>query len=579
MEAAKDIKALLDSARAVMSVDLNQASAHCAQAVETAMATNNLAVEAEARHLLAQILFTQGKNIGAIEQIKAAIDIRESLGDRAKVSVSLNSRGIFLSEIGDYPSALESCFHSLRIKEELNDQRGIAATLINIGSIYERLKNREQERKMYERSLKIATDINDKRLITYNHLNLGLLYSQSERPEEALPYFKNIEAELQEFGDKANTIKALNNYGVAFLKMGRFEEALQKYNHCLQLARESGNVAGVMASLNNIGETMIRMGQSDKAKPYLDEALELAMQTQQKEYMYDAKLKLSEYYEEQDDFRNALHQYRDYVKIKDELLNAQNLKQLGELHLRYDLEKKEKEAEINQLKNVELKGALDKLQEEKKRSDTLLLNILPEEVAEELKATGVSKARHFESVTVMFTDIKNFTTISEQLTPEELVAEIDFLFRSFDEIITRYGVEKIKTIGDAYMCAAGIPVADTYNAENAAYAALEIVDFMRQLKELRQMQGKRFFEIRIGLNTGPVVAGIVGSSKFAYDIWGDTVNTAARMEQSGEVGKINISGSTYQLLKDKFMCTHRGKISAKNKGEIDMYFLNAKKQV
>lgn len=578
MQAADTHKTMLDKARALSSSNLTEAEGLCRRAVEMAVLEGNKSVEAEGRHLHAQLLFNLGRNIDAIEQIKAAIALREEINDKAKVSVSLNSLGIFLSEIGDYSTALESSLRSLRIKEELNDRKGIATTLINIGSIYHRLNNWAEEGKMYERSLQIAEELQDKRLITYNHLNLGLLYCESDNIEAALPYFENIDADLEALGDKPNAVKALNNYGLVLLKLGQPQNALEKFRHCHQLARDTNNTAGLIASLNNMGETMLQLNRPADAKALLDEALSLAHQTQQKELVKDGKLILSDYYTALSDFKNALREYKEYVTVKDELLNAQNLKQLGELQLRYDLDKKEKEAEIHQLKNVELKDALDKLQEEKKRSDTLLLNILPEEVAEELKATGTSKARHFESVTVMFTDIKNFTTISEQLTPQELVAEIDFLFRSFDEIITRYGVEKIKTIGDAYMCAAGIPVADAYNAENAAYAALEIVDFMSQLKELRQLQGKRFFEIRIGLNTGPVVAGIVGSSKFAYDIWGDTVNTAARMEQSGEVGKINISGSTYQLLKDKFNCTHRGKISAKNKGEVDMYFLSAKKQ-
>jgi len=210
---------------------------------------------------------------------------------------------------------------------------------------------------------------------------------------------------------------------------------------------------------------------------------------------------------------------------------------------------------------------------EKKKSDDLLLNILPSEVAEELKATGATKAKDFNEVTVLFTDFKNFTLMSERLSAQELVNEINYCYSAFDNIITKHGIEKIKTIGDAYMCAGGLPVVNTTNAVDTVRAALEIRDFMLNEKQKRGGLGQPFFEIRIGCNTGSVVAGIVGIKKFAYDIWGDTVNIASRMESSGEPGKVNISGSTYELVKDKFTCLHRGKVEAKNKGMIDMYFV------
>jgi class 3 adenylate cyclase len=211
---------------------------------------------------------------------------------------------------------------------------------------------------------------------------------------------------------------------------------------------------------------------------------------------------------------------------------------------------------------------------EKAKSDNLLLNILPRETAEELKETGRAKAKSYDSVSVFFSDIKGFTTLAEHLPPAELVAEIDYYFRNFDRIVSKYNIEKIKTIGDAYMCAGGIPEVNTTHASDLVSAALEIQELVKEHKEARLKEGRIHFEVRIGIHTGPVVAGIVGERKFAYDIWGDTVNIAARMESSGEVGKVNISGATYTLIKDRFRCTYRGKVSAKGKGEIDMYFVD-----
>ncbi|MFN5425242.1 MAG: adenylate/guanylate cyclase domain-containing protein, partial [Bacteroidota bacterium] len=201
------------------------------------------------------------------------------------------------------------------------------------------------------------------------------------------------------------------------------------------------------------------------------------------------------------------------------------------------------------------------------------LNILPRETAEELKQTGTARSRQFDSVTILFSDFKNFTLASERMSPEELVNEIHRYFSYFDSIMEKYGLEKIKTIGDAYMCAGGIPDENTTHAADVIRAAIDMQQYVANLKKEKIAAGEIFFEVRIGIHTGPVVAGIVGTKKFAYDVWGDTVNLASRMESSGEVGRVNISATTYELVKDSIPCEYRGKVSAKNKGEIDMYFV------
>jgi len=228
--------------------------------------------------------------------------------------------------------------------------------------------------------------------------------------------------------------------------------------------------------------------------------------------------------------------------------------------------------------NLELKVAkrTRELGEEKKKSDNLLLNILPAEIADELKQKGRTTAKTYSMVTVMFADILDFTKVSEKESAELLVAEIDYCFSGFDHIIHKYGIEKIKTVGDAYISAGGLPVLTYSHAEDTINAAMEIRDFILARKIEKEKMGENPFELRIGIHTGPVVAGIVGVKKFAYDIWGDTVNIAARMESSGEAGKVNISGTTYELVKDLFNCSYRGKIQAKNKGEIEMYFVESK---
>lgn len=206
-------------------------------------------------------------------------------------------------------------------------------------------------------------------------------------------------------------------------------------------------------------------------------------------------------------------------------------------------------------------------------SDELLLNILPASVADELKRDGSAEARQYDQVSVLFSDFKGFSKIASSLSPAELVEDLDECFKGFDEIIQKAGVEKIKTIGDAYMCAAGLPEEDEGHASKLVNVALEMQKFLDRWNIRRHALGKPKFEARIGIHTGPIVAGVVGSKKFAYDIWGDTVNVAARMESAGEANRVNVSSSTYLHIKDQFLCRHRGRIPAKNIGEIDMYFV------
>jgi class 3 adenylate cyclase len=213
------------------------------------------------------------------------------------------------------------------------------------------------------------------------------------------------------------------------------------------------------------------------------------------------------------------------------------------------------------------------IEQERQRSDELLLNILPAPIATELKEKGKAKAQKFDQVTVLFSDFINFTNIAEQMRPEELVEELDKCFKGFDFIISQYpDIEKIKTIGDAYMCASGLS-GQRALPNNLVKAALQMQEFLDEQREERLRIGKPYFEARIGIHTGPVVAGVVGVKKFAYDIWGDTVNTAARVEANSAAGKVNISETTYRLVKYKFDCEYRGKVEAKNKGQIDMYFV------
>lgn len=226
---------------------------------------------------------------------------------------------------------------------------------------------------------------------------------------------------------------------------------------------------------------------------------------------------------------------------------------------------------------IELSGARQALETEKARSDELLLNILPAKIAEELKSGKEVEPRHYDSVTIMFTDFKGFTRLAEASEPRTLVHDLDQYFSAFDEIIERHNMEKLKTIGDAYMCAGGLPEQNRTHPGDACRAALEIQQCMTRANNQREKMRLPPWELRIGLHTGPVMAGVVGKKKFTYDIWGDAVNIASRMESNGEPGRIALSESTYHQVRGEFECEHRGQIEAKNKGAMEAYFLNREK--
>src|ERR1035437_1389512 len=211
---------------------------------------------------------------------------------------------------------------------------------------------------------------------------------------------------------------------------------------------------------------------------------------------------------------------------------------------------------------------------EKEKTEALLANVLPKNTASEIMEKGKATKIKYNFVTVLFSDIQGFTKIAEEMNPEILIDELDKFFFYFDSVVEKFGIEKIKTIGDAYMCAGGIPEKNRTNPVEVILAALEMKGYMNNLKETSEFEGMKYWDIRIGIHTGTVVAGVVGQKKLSYDIWGDTVNTASRMESSGEAGKINISGTTYEFVKEFFTCEYRGKMPVKYKGELEMYFVN-----
>lgn len=564
-------------------------------------------------------------NVGIVNDLKGnytvALEKYEEALELAKINNLTDIQGdiynnfsITHAVLGNMEESISCALKSLGIFEKLNDTSRMARIYNNLGSRYSEIGYFNEALDYYLKAVNINEKAGENKKLAFNFGNIGLLYYEQNQNEKALEYFEKSLRLQDTLNDKYNFSIALHNMALAYTRLSKFEIALKCEYRSLAIASEINDELGRITSTNGLAAIHRDMGRKGEALKYYHQSEFMAEKIGARYYLINIYEKIADIYAEVKDYENAFLYNQKFTALKDSIMTTEKDKAVQKIK-NFESEKKQieiqlltKDSEIQKLSikrqkiirnSVMVVGILililtillfhryryvrktrNELTEkniiinrEKERSDELLLNILPAQTALELKNEGHSKARHFDMVTVMFTDFKGFTYLAEILSAQELVDEIDHCFKKFDEIISRHGIEKIKTIGDAYMCAGGLPVANDTNPVDVVKAALEIQQFMREMNRRKKAENKPFFELRLGINTGPVVAGIVGTKKFQYDIWGDTVNTASRMESSGEVCKVNISQNTYEKVKHVFNCEYRGKIEAKNKGAIDMYFV------
>lgn len=541
--------------------------------------------------------YLQGKWKETVLAWQSAAEVYKSYGDKKGVANMLSNQGAVYFNQGDDEKALELHLEALKMSEEINDTLRILTSLTNIGGIY---LNKEATYKEalenFKRSYDLSLRIKDDYSIGTSAVNLGETYYKMGNDSIALLYLRQSE---KVYADQPENLPYTLNYiGRVYTRQKKFDDAIKIHARAFEIARQMDISLDETQSLVAMAQAYAAKGDYKDAIAVYKQALGIGVPLNALTEVKDAYSGLTDAYSEVNDVENAYKYQKLLLAIKDTIYNAETTKRLGRLQFAFDLEKKESqikqnEAEIKRQKIVKYSfiggfaimvlfaavffAQRNRIHKAKQRSDELLLNILPEETAEELKETGTARTKRLDSITVLFTDFKNFTIASEKLSPEELVGEINHCYSAFDRIVEKYGIEKIKTIGDSYMCAGGLPVPNKTHPFDVVSAGIEMVKFIENNKQERIAKGLPYFELRCGIHTGPVVAGIVGIKKFAYDIWGDTVNTASRMESSGGVGKVNISGTTYELVKHEFLCEYRGKIEAKNKGSIDMYFVEGKK--
>jgi class 3 adenylate cyclase len=486
-------------------------------------------------------------------------------------------RGEIYQEQKNYQAALESFIKSLVIRQEMKDTEGVATSFNRIGLIHNLLGKNQEALEYLQKALKIAEKLNDKRSVINFLIDISKVYYDNKSYAEARHFAMKSFEDAQKIKSVEYLKEASKILYECYAKEGNFTIAYRYQN--LHLAMKdsllSVNVEKELSKMQanySLEKKQAEVDILNKDKIIQKEEIEI-----QKLVLMVISLGillligllsgLIYINYKRRKTNEALQEKNKIIQQKSEEIETQNDNLIT---LNADIIQKSEEIETQRDNLIELTQNLEK---EKDQSEKLLLNILPFEVAQELKSRGHSNPKQYEMVTVLFTDFKGFTYYAEQLNPEQLVEELNFYFSVFDNICRENNLEKIKTIGDAYMAAGGIPTANITNPIDAVRAGLEMQKFMREYRVEMASQGKESLALRLGIHTGTVVAGVIGLNKFAYDIWGDAVNLASRMESSGEPNKVNISGSTYELVKTHFDCTYRGKINAKNKGDIDMYFV------
>lgn len=541
--------------------------------------------------------------------------IQEKLRDTVKIARAYFNIAGGYQERGLYPEAQDALYKARGILEARKDEDGVAKVITQLGHIQFELERYPDARVLYEKALQMRKKLSDPVRLAEALTDYGNALSELDSAETAIGYYKQALDLWKQLNDLSGQANVFNNLGDAYKYLGNYQIALDYLHQAETIFLELGEVQGLMESYNTMGDVYSRAGQQDKSLQLVRKYYKIASEIDDGKFIQSAYKDFSEVYAKMGDYSRA-YAYRvkydslRFVRLNEKMNSAFARKEVyfADERKQQQIEKQEnaiklQEALLSKSRNrlyallggaaallllvvllfnrnrlrarsnreLATKNAL--IEKERQRSDALLLNILPAATAAELKTNATVKPVRYESVTVMFTDFKSFTQIAEVVSPEELIAELDECFRLFDTIVSEFNLEKIKTIGDAYMCAGGLPVANQTHPVDVVRAAINMQCRLKALMQTKQAGGKPHFEMRIGIHTGPVVAGVVGSHKFAYDIWGDTVNTAARLEQGSEPTKINISETTYRQVREIFPCTYRGRLAAKNKGEIDMYFV------
>jgi class 3 adenylate cyclase/lipopolysaccharide biosynthesis regulator YciM len=570
---------------------------------EKGVASNYLAIGAN--YSYGKSDYTKG-----ISYFEKALKIYEKLNLKSDIASTLGNLGFVYRNQSDYVRALNYYQRSLRIFEGLDKKEGIAANLGNIGIIYDYQGNFPLALEYYKKALKLNRELNNKSGVAALLTNIGLVYYFQADYANALDNLKKSQKIFDEMGNKSGTASTLGNIGLIYQTKGDYSDALENYNKAAGIYEELGIKANLATNLGNIGELYYTIAQDSVLKKLKTEtdlvSLDRAVDIERSISNYNRAIKileeigeldtrsrfmkgLSNVYALRGDYDKALTIYKKYIELKDSVFNDKTKTQIANLEAIRGNEIRDRELKIKDLKIAQsenerliaLAGAIVFILiaviifRQRQRSEKLLLNILPLKIAKRLKKKERLIADDIECASIVFVDLVGFTAYSKDRKASDVLQMLNEVFNKVDGLIVKYGLEKIKTIGDGYMAAAGVPEPCADHSVRATNFALDVHIIIAELNKVRETD----IRARVGIESGPIVAGVIGKMKFAYDLWGDSVNTASRMESTGKPGFVHISANTKRELEsqtDAFEFEELEPMEVKGKGLMLTYMVSRK---
>ncbi len=541
-----------------------------------------------------------------------AVDAARTAGGesdaRYQLAECLNVLGITYRNISNHTEAVRCFFEALKYAQQFDAKIEQGYALNNLGDVYRMERDYMRSGEYLLQALRLFEVQGDKQAIAYSYVRLGEHYEAQQQYSQAAQYFMRAFNIRQQMKDSAQLYVTLIKLGVLSQRERRFDEALGYYNNALHLAEKVQARIGIPTIYAKIASTYLDKQEYPKALEEAHHALLLSQSNHDSRDIQESSELLWRTYQALGDYRKAFQYQSLSVATRDSINNEENVRQIANVQLKYETDAQKAELALvkkneqmirygliaslvvavvmivlvtnryrlkqrvnNEIKRqaAEIENANVALQLAHEQSERLLLNVLPAPIAIRLLGGEQLIAEHFDDVTVLFADIVGFTAFSTHIPPQEVVSLLNTVFSEFDALIETHKLEKIKTIGDGYMAVGGVPEPLEHSAEAMGTAALGMLAAL----ELFNAMHKTTLQLRIGIHTGAVVAGIIGKNKFAYDLWGDTVNIASRMESHSEPGKIHCTREVYDKLRTTFEFAERGGVEIKSKGIMTTYFL------
>lgn len=567
---------------------------HFQQSYTLSLENNYISLAGHSKNGYGMVWLSLNDYTKSLQSFQQSLAYFKQADDTQGIAYATSNLGAVYDSLGNYDLALENYIEAARINDGLGNTEEIASNYNNIGNLHASQQNSELALQYFTDAMALFEEMDSKEGLAYTNTNMGHFFSNFGYYDEAYGfYLKSLRLNI-EIGNQNDLANSFNNIASIFEIKENYTKASEYYSNALDIYQELDNLEGAINVTNNLGTIEFKRKDFERALELHTSAFEASKTLSYDEGLEASIFNLSMDYEALDMPSEAIDLKSLYIELQKVLFSQEQSENIANAQIVYETEKKDAEIEQKALEIQEQAARVRRqliiiaiaagiiilvtilgyiIYKERQKSEKLLLNILPKKVADDLKVYGKTEPENFENCSVYFSDIVSFTSTSENLDPKYLIEELSDMFTTFDGIMDTYGCERIKTIGDAYMAVSGMPIPEEKHAENMIDAALDILDALKVRGEKAEIN----WRIRIGINSGKIVGGVVGVKKYLYDVFGDTINTASRMESNSEPMRLNISTHTYEIvahMTDKYVFTEREALEVKGKGMLNMYFVD-----